>query len=198
LGVAEHPTNTQAEAYRGAIRARDHSAWTSLTKECYPVLLRYAKHNLPPQGDAEAAVQEALYRAFRKARRYDGERSPFPWLAAFCMNECWRQRRAMARRLQKPDWLAVRAAESPVSMPDGEAKASVESALEALPLRQHQVLSLRFGFRLSCREVAQALGISTKATQIALTRGLLRLRSSPRSHELRELLSSLQGERNDR
>jgi RNA polymerase sigma factor (sigma-70 family) len=197
--VAEHPSNTDTHAFRGAIRARDHAAWATLTAECYPLLLRYAVRNLPPQADAESVVQEALYRAFRKARRYDPLRAAFPWLAGFCMNECLRQRRSIARhRVTKSDWYAVHEGESRPVVHEREARTSVVAALEALPRRQHEVLNLRFGFRLSCQEISEVLGISPKAAQVALTRGLLRLRTSSRSQDLREWLSCLEGGRIER
>jgi RNA polymerase sigma factor (sigma-70 family) len=191
------PDELDQEAFRRAIRARDHAAWTRLTAQCLPVLLRYAARHLPRGSDPESAVQSALYQAFRKASRYDPARSPFPWLAGYCVRECLHQ-----RRKTKLDREALSHAEPNRVDPGGhpgvlrpDACRAVERALEDLSNREYQVLTLRFGFRVSTIEIGQLLRIGTRAAQTTVTRALRRLRGTECSDDLREWLTCLMGDR---
>jgi RNA polymerase sigma factor (sigma-70 family) len=189
--VAEEQTvDSEPDVFRRAIRARDHSAWTSLASQCYPLLLRHAVRHLPAGADPESVVQESIYKAFKKASHYDPRRSPFPWIAGFCVNECLRQRRAL-RRILKGDWNFVHPG-GHGAVYQGEARTSVGAALEDLPDREYEVINLRFGFRLSTQEIAEVLGIKPQAAKMALTRALLHLRTSARSEDLREWLTCLE------
>ena len=161
---------------RQGIRSRDPAAWTFLSQTYGAALTRQARLILPDGMDPENAVGEVWLRALKAARRYETDLPPYPWLANICLKACLRQRRrfllfgSSLERLDPPTGFG--------SEPQAlrSSRAALRRALQALPRRERQVVTLRFLFEVSVTEMAQLLGIQANSVQQTLLRGLEHLR----------------------
>jgi RNA polymerase sigma-70 factor (ECF subfamily) len=162
-------------AFREAVRRRDPAAWARLEREHGATLYRLAARILPESQDPENAVGEVWLKALSRAHRYDPERSPFPWLARICSHVCltqgWRSR--FLRR-----WMARHPAERPErgGAETSHARESLREALQSLPSREREIVTLRFLFEVSPGEIARLLGVERGTVDRTLFRGLERLR----------------------
>ncbi|WP_432486378.1 RNA polymerase sigma factor, partial [Kineococcus esterisolvens] len=121
---------------------------------------------------------------------------------------CWRRRRSVPARRQvgvagggggappaprppPPRAVADRKRPLPDPAPEGPEERAVRSAehrlvlaaLDALPVRQREVLVLRYSADLSEQDIAEALGISRGAVKTHAHRGLAALRAGLRAQE---------------
>jgi RNA polymerase sigma-70 factor (ECF subfamily) len=150
--------------------------------------------------DADDAVQDALLRAWRGLRRFEGRSSLRSWLYSISTNTCLdaiarRPRRALpidygpaadphdspGAPLVESVWIEPYPDET-LGLEDGfaspeavyERRESVElafvAALQHLPAQQRAVLILRAVLGFSAREVAQLLGTSVASVNSALQR----------------------------
>jgi RNA polymerase sigma factor (sigma-70 family) len=156
-----------------AVTERD---FLQLVEPVLPLAHRLAVGLLHSASDADDAVQSALLNAWRNFGQFRSGSDLKPWLLTIVANECRRQRRS-------PWWSVIRwpqghegSAESGMTDP---AVADLRRALYRLPHDQRLVVILRFYMDLSFEEVAQTLGISTKAAKSRTYRALERLRLSP-------------------
>ena len=129
-----------------------------------------------PADDVADVLQDASVRAWRHRAQRRGEF--VPWFVAIAYHEARRPRRR---------WLSM-----PVFWRGGEtsdahqrSRDDLDDALVALPRRQRQAISLRYGSDLSVADVGRILGISEPAAKQLLARARASLRRS---------LSSVQGE----
>jgi RNA polymerase sigma-70 factor (ECF subfamily) len=154
----------------------DQLAFVLLVEPLLPAAYRLAIGMLRSESDAEDAVQDAVLKAWRHFGRFRRGSDLRPWLFTIVANECRLQRRSrwwtVIRTAEVPDDLA------PTLSADPEA-VDLRNALYRLPHDQRFVLILRFYLDLSYEEVAQTLGISTKAAKSRTYRALERLRLSP-------------------
>ncbi len=179
----------RALEFRQRLRRRDPAAWNQLSEQYCESLLRSAGRLLPRGADAEAVVSEVFYLALRAAKRYDTERSPYPWLSKICFNTCMRYRRDRDPAGPLLDGGAERAIQADDPVAKEECIRAVRAALPSLGRREFQVVTLRFHFRLSSREIAQVLRLQERSVRQALTRALARLRTGPHAKELRRWMS---------
>lgn len=107
--------------------------------------------------DAADLAQEVRLRVLEKGAGFRGAARPETWIYRIAVNVCRDQVRAGSRKRSRE--LAL---ETDIETPteDREALLALRSALDALPPRQRQLLSLREFGGLSYREIAAALGIS--------------------------------------
>ncbi|TPE59810.1 sigma-70 family RNA polymerase sigma factor [Sandaracinobacter neustonicus] len=123
---------------------------------------------------AEDAVQEAMTRLWREAKRFDPARGSFAgWWRRMLMNCALDGRRRL-----KPVTALEEAAEiaDAAPTPAGAAEAAdlaarVQAAAAALPERQRAALALFHGEGLTMAEIAAALESSEKAVEGLLLRG---------------------------
>ncbi len=147
-----------------------------LVEPVLPLAHRLAVGLLRSPSDADDAVQSALLKAWRHFGQFRPGSDVKPWLLTIVANECRRQRRSPWWSVIKGPGGAERAAES--GMTDA-AVADLRRALYNLPHDQRLIVILRYYMDLSFDEVAQTLGISTKAAKSRTYRALERLRLSP-------------------
>ncbi|HXC76751.1 MAG TPA: RNA polymerase sigma factor [Candidatus Acidoferrum sp.] len=157
--------------------AGDQQAFMILLEPLLPAAHRLAVGMLRSESDAEDAVQEAAYKAWRHFGRFRRGSDLRPWLLTIVANECRHQRRSRW-------WSVVRSSEAPDELVDGTssvdpATMDLRRALYGLPHDQRLVLILRYYLDLTHEEVAVTLGISTKAAKSRIYRALERLRLSP-------------------
>lgn len=142
-----------------------------------PAAFRLAVAMLHSDVEAEDAVQEAVYKAWRHRGRFQTGSPMQPWLLSIVANECRAARRSRW-------WSVVRLPAG--SLPATEdaadpslASAALRRAIRALSHDQRLVVALRYYLDLSFEEVAQVLKISTKAAKSRTYRALERLRLDP-------------------
>ena len=155
---------------------RDEREFLQLVEPVLPLAHRLAVGLLHSPSDADDAVQSALLNAWRHFGQFRAGSDLKPWLLTIVANECRRQRRSPWWSVIKGPREAERSAESGMADP---AVADLRRALYRLPHDQRLVVILRFYMDLSFDEVAQTLGISTKAAKSRTYRALERLRLSP-------------------
>lgn len=155
--------------------AGDQQAFIRLVEPLLPAAYRLAVGMLRSETEAEDAVQEAMLKAWRSFGRFRRDSDLKPWLFTIVANECRRQRRSRWWSVVK--WpRGQELVKSSLVEPD---TADLRMALYRLPHEQRLVLVLRYYLDLPFPEVAQALGISTKAAKSRTYRALERLRLSP-------------------
>ena len=147
-----------------------------LVEPVLPLAHRLAVGLLRSPSDADDAVQSALLKAWRHFGQFRPGSDVKPWLLTIVANECRRQQRSPWWSVIKGPGSAERSAESGMTDP---AIADLRRALYKLPYDQRLVVILRYYMDLSFDEVAQTLGISTKAARSRTYRALERLRLSP-------------------
>jgi len=156
--------------------AGDRAAFETLYRRYARAIFGLALRRLGDRSRAEDAVQETFTSVWRSARSYDPARGPgAPWLYAVARNAIIDRSRARV--------------EPPVEAPDepsGEAgppelaersfvALRVHRALEELPEREREVLSLAYWSGLSQSEVAEFLGIPLGTVKTRTRAALARL-----------------------
>ena len=127
--------------------------------------------------EAEDAVQEAMFKAWRHFGRFRRGAEMGPWLLAIVANEC--------RRMRRSRWFWVIKSSEAIDVEDRvrpevhALRADLRRALHRLPHDQRLVVILRYYLDLSFDEVAEVMRISTKAAKSRTYRALERLRLSP-------------------
>ena len=156
--------------------AGDRSAFETLYRRYARSVFGLALRRLGDRGRAEDAVQETFVSIWRAAKTYRPERGPgAPWLYAVARNAIVDRSRARNEpAIEAPD------AASAESGPDEHAEQSwtqwrVHRALEELPEREREVISLAYWRGLSQSEVADTLGIPLGTVKTRTRSGLQRL-----------------------
>jgi RNA polymerase sigma-70 factor (ECF subfamily) len=163
-----------------SILAGDTRAFEALVHRHKRRLLRTARAILGNDADAEDAVQEALFQAYRALGNFRGASRLSTWLVRIAANEALTRRRSAKAAAPagevEPDDVA-----SEVPGPDGAALAGdmlarLQAELSALPEVYRAVFKLRALDQLAVDETAAALGIpeATVRTRYFRARGLLR------------------------
>lgn len=141
-----------------------------------PLLRRvhaYVAYRIGPGADAEDVTSEAFARAVRYRSSYDAAKGePLDWLigiAARCVED------AVARRPLHLEQTA-RADVDDLEQRTVE-RLTLRTALERLPARDRELIALRYGADLSTREIGAHVDLTPNAVDVALHRGLARLRA---------------------
>ena len=177
------------------IAAGDTLAFERLMRQHNRRLYRLARVTLRNDGDAEDALQEAYFQAFRAMGQFRGESSLATWLSQLVMNECLNRLRKQARRdgiapmvhaelagdddalEAETDAMDAPFAERPDdALARSQLRALIERRLDDLPEAFSAVFVLRGVEELSVEETAQSLGIpeATVRSRYFRARGLLR------------------------
>lgn len=120
--------------------------------------------------DANDAVQEAAFKAWRRMRQLQNVRSARAWFLAIVANQC--------RSMRRTRWWSV------IRMPEirtGEPEMATEStdidrALARLPREDRLTLFLHFYLDLPLEEVGAVLGISAAGAKTRVYRAAKKLR----------------------
>jgi RNA polymerase sigma-70 factor (sigma-E family) len=123
---------------------------------------------------AEDIVQEALTKLFVAWWRIAADQGAFGYASKIVTNAAIdASRRPWRREVVAGESLAQLAGRSPEI--DPTERITLRAALRALPLRQRQVVVLRFYLQLSVAETADQLGLSTGTVKSHCSRALGRL-----------------------
>ena len=161
-----------------AARARaDPAAFAALYARYVDAVYGYCYRNLGGREAAEDATAQIFAAALAALPRYREGGSFTAWLFAIARNAV-----VDAHRRRRPDVPLADAVDRPSSDPGpedeavaGEARASVRSLVEGLPLAQRQVLELRLA-GLTGHEIAAAMGRSHLAVKMLQFRAIARIR----------------------
>lgn len=154
-----------------------------------PALRSYLRSHFPTLRDIDDLVQEAYARVIQ-ARHSGRVKEARPYLFSIARNAAI----DLCRRNQVVSFEAIAEnATSPVVDEGADAASSFDhdheldllaAAIQALPERCRQVLTLRKLQGLSHREIAERLGISENTVSAQITLGVFRVREFFRSHGL--------------
>jgi RNA polymerase sigma-70 factor, ECF subfamily len=160
-------------------RPGDGDAFAELLRPEYGAAVRLAKALLHNIDEAEDAVQEAAFKAWRKLDQLR-EASPLrPWFLAIVANQC--------RSVQRAKWWSSRtdqeAPEEPVEAGDIAGSIDLRRAVARLDYDQRLVLVLRYYMDMPFEEIALTLEISPKAARSRVERAVKHLRPMLRVQE---------------
>jgi RNA polymerase sigma-70 factor (ECF subfamily) len=161
---------SEAELIRSA-RGGDGSAFAELLRPQYAAAFRIAYGLLHNIDEAEDAVQEAAFTAWRKLGNVREGTHLRPWFLAIVANQC--------RTVAKSRWWSTGgtdAADEEGRTVDIAAGIDLRRALARLGHNERLVLLLRYYLDMPYDEIAGMLGISTKAARTRVERATHRLR----------------------
>ena len=153
-----------------AARDGDGRAFADLMRPLYATAFRVAFALLHDSGEAEDAVQEAAFKAWRKLGTVRGGAPLRPWFLAIVANQC--------RSVRRKSWAYVKPLEPAEArdLPDPDIRMDLERALSALDYDQKLVLALRFYLDMPFEEIALVMGVTPKAARHRAERAVHRLR----------------------
>lgn len=137
-------------------------------------LYAYVAYVLGDGPDAEDVTSEAFERALRYRASFDPAKgTPIAWLIGIA-RRCTGPYLAARRELAAPE--AIDEAAWPGDIAElSVTKLAVREAVAALPERDRELVALRFGADLTCRQIGELLGLKTNAVEVAIHRALARL-----------------------
>jgi RNA polymerase sigma-70 factor (ECF subfamily) len=170
----------QAELIQAA-RNGDGAAFADIIRADYAVAFRLAYGLLHDAHEAEDAVQEATFKAWRKLGTLRAGSPLRPWFLAIVANQCRSMRRRRRWSIQQVDEVPDRAAPTV----DIAGKLDLRRALTRLAHDERLILVLRYYLDLPFDEIAVTLGITPKAARTRVERAVRRLRPIVRMEEAR-------------
>jgi RNA polymerase sigma-70 factor (ECF subfamily) len=160
----------------------DRPAFAAVMRYALPRAWRLAQRLLGNRAEAEDVAQEAMLRLWRHAGRFDPARAPFEaWLARIVTNLATDRLRARTRAgplLELDDTVPSSAPGAEALLLKSARAAEVAAALQSLPDRQRAAVVLVHYEDFSGAQAAEALGLTAKAVEGLLYRGLKALRES--------------------
>jgi RNA polymerase sigma-70 factor (ECF subfamily) len=192
--------NNSEEELLEAARRGDEGAFSQLVVPHRPALHAHCYRMLGSVQDAEDALQEALFNAWRALPRFEGRSSLKAWLYKIATNACLKTIDRRPRRVLPIDYGPAADPHDPLAQPllesvwlepypdtgieledrrtspeaRYEQRESVElafvAALQHIPARQRAVLILRDVLGFSAREAAGTLEMTPAAVDTALQR----------------------------
>jgi RNA polymerase sigma-70 factor, ECF subfamily len=160
----------------------DRQAFERLIGRHEDALFRYALRICGHQGDAEDALQDGLFAAWRGAATFRGEAAARTWLFQVVIHACRRRHRRRAGEPERHEDVDAAAGLADAgARPDERAAArqvgaALEAALAALPDEAREVLVLRDVEGMSGDETAAVLGVGLAAMKSRLHRARLELK----------------------
>lgn len=177
------------------LRAGDSAALEVLMSEYAPRVYRLAFGITRDQGDAEEVVQDVFLTIATKSVTFQGRSALGSWIYRITTNSALNKRRGKRRELETPleehlpafkedghregdrSFLLADWSQNPErELLSGEARQTLERALDALPERYRAVLMLRDVEELANEQVAELLGESVGSVKSRLHRARMALR----------------------
>jgi RNA polymerase sigma-70 factor (ECF subfamily) len=162
--------HTEADLVQAA-RAGDGSAFAELVRPHYQAAFRVAYGMLHDSEEAEDAVQEAAFKAWRRLSNLREGSGLRPWFLAIVANQC--------RAVSKSRWWSVLKVEPPETQgrtTDMAAAVDLRRALRRLSHDERLIVVLRYYLDMPFEEIATTLGITSKAARTRVERAVRRLR----------------------
>jgi RNA polymerase sigma-70 factor, ECF subfamily len=177
----EQSPRATAGVRRGVL---DAAAFDALFRQCGADVHAYVISLVGDRSAAEDVTALAFERLYRSRSRLDRRRgTPRAWLFSIARNAALDELR---KRRRRPVQVLREELSGDGDLADElehvERRATVRDALASLPVREREVVLLKFHGQLSNSELGRALGISESNAGTRLHRALTRLRE--RCHEL--------------
>jgi RNA polymerase sigma-70 factor (ECF subfamily) len=173
------PDDTGPRTVTGPVQNKlDDRAFDELFRESAADVHAYAISLLGNRAAAEDVTALAFERLYRVRARLDhGRGTPRAWLFAIARNAALDELRRRQRQPQSelPEEMAGDQ-DQDEAFEQLARRATVRDALAALPLREREVVLLKFHGQLSNSELAKALDVSESNAGTRLHRALTRLR----------------------
>ena len=148
-------------------RAGDPMALDRLLLASRAQIVRFAERHCVVH-DIEDAVQETLILTSRHIGKLRAVEAFAGWVFRIAKRECDRLKRAW--RLHVHDYAPEQPLPEPVTLPPGELRQDLLSALQSLPVHYREVLLLRDSREFSIEEMADQLGLTRLAVKARLHR----------------------------
>jgi RNA polymerase sigma-70 factor (ECF subfamily) len=164
-------SSTEAELIDAARRG-DGGAFAELLRPHYQSAFRVAYGLLHDSTEAEDAVQEAAFKAWRRLGNLHEGANIRPWFLAIVGNQC--------RGVSQSKWWSVKKAtdfEGEADSVDIAAAVDLRRALLRLSYDERLIVVLRYYLDMPFEEIATTLGITSKAARNRVERAVHRLRS---------------------
>ena len=160
----------EADLIRDA-RNGDGAAFAEVIRPHYDAAFRLAYGLLHDTGEAEDAVQDAAFKAWRRLGNLREGAGIRPWFLGIVANQC--------RDVSRSAWWSVLKVEPPdqaASPMDLAESIDLRRAVRRLNHDERLVLVLRYYLDMPIEEIATTLGISTRAARSRVERAVHRLR----------------------
>lgn len=163
-GSAKRAVEVRSEELLRRARGGDRDAFDALAVRLVPALLGSARRLLRDPADAEDAVAESLWKAWRRLAKFRGEATLSTWVHRILLCTALDRHRARAREARHRDLAARRPArpEPPapiVRMAQEEEIQALRIAVEALPEIQRLMVILTAWEGLRLAEAARLLSL---------------------------------------
>ena len=197
MQTAPLPDNLSDAALAGRIAARDQDAFAILMRRHNQRLFRTARSILHNDAEAEDAVQETYLQAYRSIGTFRADATLATWLTRIAVNQSLGRLRRAGRRAQITSLyvgeenyhdldeadMKPSTAESPEgSAMRAQARAMLESSIDALPEQFRTVFVMRAIEEMSGEEVALCLDIPEATVRSRFFRARSQLRSALLDH----------------
>jgi RNA polymerase sigma factor (sigma-70 family) len=159
-----------------AVLAGDQRAFTQIMRRHKDSLYRFVRGYTGDPGEAYDLVQEAFVAAWHALARYDRKRAFGIWLKRIAINKCrdWRRRRTVREFFYRAEDINRPGLDIAQPIVTENARendlARLDNAIAALPSNLKEPLLLSLTENMSHRDVAEALGITTKAVEVRIYR----------------------------
>jgi RNA polymerase sigma-70 factor, ECF subfamily len=178
----EHPGATLVGELAIVARATaEPAAFADLYDHYFPRIWNYVRYRVESSAIADDITSEVFRRAVDRLRTFDPERAPFAaWLFGIGRNAVTDYHRFRSRRKSVSlEALGDRADASPQPTEIAEANETRQDLLAAiagLSERERDVLGMKFGARLTNRQVAGATGLSDSNVGVIIYRAVRKLK----------------------
>lgn len=173
-----HRTAAELDEERGQIEAaqRDRAAFAPLYERYVDQIYGYVLSLTKDREEAEDVTAATFAKAIEELPKFEWRGVPYSaWLYRVATNLVTRERR-------RPGWVELdqhlaSGDEDPADVAErNDRDAEVRQAVAALPGDQRQVVMLRFGGEMSCREIGDVMGRSEGAVKLLTFRALTAMR----------------------
>jgi RNA polymerase sigma-70 factor, ECF subfamily len=158
------------------------SGFTALYEEHMAYVFRYISYRVGNRNEAEDLTSVVFEKALAAFHRYDSHRAaPQTWLLTIARNTVTDHLRKSSKRKAMPLDNAVGVESFDPPPPEQterrEEYERLQLCLAALPQREQEIISLKFGGELNNRQIASAVGLSENNVGTILFRAICKLRN---------------------
>ena len=158
------------------------SGFTALYEEHMAYVFRYINYRVGNRNEAEDLTSVVFEKALAAFHRYDRQKAaPQTWLLAIARNTVTDHLRKSSKRKNMPLDNAVGVESLDPSPPEEterrEEYQRLQFCLAALPQREQEIISLKFGAELNNRQIASVIGLSENNVGTILFRAICKLRN---------------------
>ena len=158
------------------------SGFTALYEEHMAYVFRYINYRIGNRNEAEDLTSVVFEKALEAFHRYDRHKAaPQTWLLAIARNTVTDHLRKSSKRKTMPLDNAVGVESLDPSPPEEterrEEYLRLQLCLAALPRREQEIISLKFGGELNNRQISSVVGLSENNVGTILFRAICKLRN---------------------